>query len=166
MTATAVLAARTTRQMIIAGVAMTYGVPATIDGTTEYVEPGAFRNLDDPNILLVDGHRDDRLLARTGAGTLQIIDSPRRLEYRATLPETELGRDVWTQTRRGDYGGGSVGMVVDDERLETSNGRVVRTVVAARLIHISPVGAPAYPETPVRVAADRTNRMEYRKWQP
>ena len=140
--------------MRLRGVAVAYEMPSDVGGVTEVVAAGAFRNLDSPDITLVDGHDESRLLARTGAGTLRLMDSPARLEYAAELPDTELGRAAWTLTERGDYGGASVGMVVREEKLETlEGGRLHRRVLAAELIHISPVGKPAYNQTQVTTAS-------------
>ena len=99
-------------------------------------------------------------MARSGAGTLQLTDRPDRLEYRAQLPDTALGRDVWRLTEQGAYGGASVGMMVEEEKLETGpEGRVLRTITRALLHHISPVGAPAYRDTAVQTAQAPTGRI-------
>ena len=58
------------------GIALSYGITAQLDGFSEEFAAGAFRNLDDPAILLVAEHNPERLLARTGAGTLRFEDSP------------------------------------------------------------------------------------------
>ena len=81
------------------------------------------------------------------------MDGAARLDYQAVLPDTEAGRDVWTLTERGDYGGASVGMVVTDERTEVRGGRLHRRILAAELVHISPVGRPAYERTTVETMA-------------
>ena len=153
------LARRSPVPATLRGTAVVYGVPSDIGGgTTETVEAGAFVNLNSPDITLVDGHDESRLLARTGAGTLRIYDSPARLEYDARLPDTELGRDIAELTRRGDYGGASVGMVVTDEQTVIRQGRLHRRILAAELIHISPVGRPAHNNTTVETMAARPGR--------
>ena len=158
----ALLALRNRSRMTVRGTAVTYGVPAEMNGTTEVVEAGAFTNLESDDITLVDGHDESRLLARTGAGTLRLMDGPHRLEYQAVLPGTQLGRDVYELTERGDYGGASVGMVVTDERTEIREGHLHRRILAAELIHVSPVGRPAYEQTQVEAMAATAARKELR----
>ena len=152
------LARRSPVTATLRGTAVVYNLPSDIGGTTETIAPGAFTNLASADITLVDGHDESRLLARTGAGTLRLIDSPQRLEYEAALPDTELGRDVAELTRRGDYGGASVGMMVLDERSEIRLGRLHRRILTAELIHISPVGRPAHDSTTVETMAARPGR--------
>lgn len=132
----------------VEGTAVAYGVPAEIDGEfVETIARGAFQNLSDGGILFLRDHRQDRLLARTGAGTLTLTDEPRRLRYRAEMPDTSDGRDTLALVERGDYAGASVGFRVmpgGETWTRTAGGLPHRLVTRAVLDHLSPVGRPAH----------------------
>ena len=129
----------------VAGTALTYGLTAQLDGFSEEFAPGAFTNLNSPDILFLRDHDDRSLLARTGAGTLTLTDTAARLEYRAVLPPTEDGNATYELTRRADYGGVSVGFRVIAEEWSRSGRH--RLVKRAALDHLSPVARPAHATT-------------------
>ena len=130
------------------GVAIRYDTPSPAGKLdfTESFRPGAFTNLDDPDIFLCAHHRPDKLLGRVGSGTLSLEDSPRELRYRCQVPDTGDGRDVVALARRGDLPGASISFIADVRGQEWSgtpqNRR--RVISRARLLHLSPVAAPAH----------------------
>ena len=142
------------------GTAMIYGQETRRGHIVETFRPGAFVNLEDPEITLIDGHDDSRLLARAGAGTLRLVDGPTELRWEAELPPTELGREVAALLRRKDYGGSSIGFVAEGELL-TRDGPVIRRVInRARLLHVSPVGVPQYQTGLPEAAGRKQERTE------
>ena len=148
--AAGLLAATATQRPLtgrLEGIALSYGITAQLDGFSEEFAAGAFRNLDDPAILLVAEHNPERLLARTGAGTLRFDDSPTHLRYSASLPATEEGRSAHTLAARSDYAGVSVGFRVLPGGEQWRRGGRHRIVTAAALDHLSPVARPAHNTT-------------------
>lgn len=134
--------------MELRGVAVKYGVPSPrgrLDFTERFTA-GAFHNLSDPNIFACANHRPSDILGRQGAGTLVLADSPEELRYQIKLPATATGRDTGELARRGDLSGVSISFVADTRRQEWSGPPEdrQRTIHRARLIHISPVLAPAH----------------------
>lgn len=86
-------------------------------------------------------------LARTGAGSLRLIDSRSELAYELDLPDTTAGRDTAALLERGDIKGSSIGFraipaqvkwTVDDD------GLALRTVGEAELLLVDLTVAPAY----------------------
>jgi hypothetical protein len=85
-------------------------------------------------------------LARTQSGTLTLESRADGLHYQATLPDTNLGRDVRELLTRGDLTGAmSFGFYVTKDSWNAD--RSQRTVNAATLVEVSLVQDAAYPQT-------------------
>lgn len=102
-------------------------------------------------------HDSRMLLGRRSAGTLRLQDSPGALNYECDLPATSCGADVAHLAERGDLKNSSFCFIVEDyERDEkwdvTPDGQLIRTILRAELMEVSPVADPAYPEATVSVA--------------
>lgn len=137
----------------LSGIGVRFGDVADLGDFTEEFREGAFVNLDAPDILFVAAHNPDRLLGRTGAGTLSVRSDGTGLAYEVRLPDTAEGRDARQLAERGDYAGVSVGFYPEKggETWTTRNGRRHRTITRARLDHISPVSRPAYRSATLEV---------------
>ena len=145
----------------LSGCAVAYNVPARLPGYTEVVAPGAFTNLRSPSIRFTREH-SDRLLARTGSGTLRLLNSPTALNFEVSLPRTEDGRATWELAQRQDYPGVSIGFYTDDD--EWSNDGRHRTIRRARLDHIAATATPAYEDTSIQTASRRAgSNLEMRR---
>jgi HK97 family phage prohead protease len=135
----------------LSGVAVVYGQPSsTINeggrAFTERIAPGAFGALDGVDVKLYYNHDSHALLARTTSGTLSLDSRADGLHYTASLPDTTLGRDVRELMKRGDLTGSmSFGFYVTRDAWNAK--RTERTVEQARLVEISLVQDPAYPQT-------------------
>ena len=141
--------------MEISGVAIRYGVPSEAGRLAfrEEFAPGAFTNLSDPAIYACASHKPDQVLGRQGAGTLRLEDSPAELRFSIDLPETSAGRDTAELARRGDLAGASISFIADTRAQEWSGPPEARhrLIRKARLLHLSPVLAPAH-QTSLRVS--------------
>lgn len=136
---------------VIQGVAMRYGDVADINGAfSETVASGAFAPIGD--VILTVQHERDRPLARTEGGGLELIDTPKALTVRASLPETRDADDALELLSKGILRGFSVAMIVDRETFSGNLRRVHR----AQLSRIGLVDRPAYGDATARVA----QRME------
>lgn len=133
----------------LTGIAAVYGQPSrTIQergrSFTERIAPGAFGVVGD--VKLYYNHDASMPLARTQSGTLTLDSRADGLHYQATLPDTNLGRDVRELLTRGDLTGAmSFGFYVTKDSWNAD--RSQRTVNAATLVEVSLVQDAAYPQT-------------------
>ena len=146
----------------ITGVAMKYGDVAELGAYREVVDAGAFQPLED--VILTFQHERARPLARTGGGGLELIDTPKALTIRATLPETRDGDDALTLLEKGVFRGLSVGMLVPPEG-EVFSG-FLRRIRDATLRSVGLVDRPAYREATAALAQrwDGRRRIEVAAW--
>lgn len=144
------------------GYAAVYDTPTTRQreyAGTETIARGAFNALLKDDVIAAVNHDPNQLLGRSSSGTLRLSSDDHGLLFELDLPDTQLGRDVRTLVARGDLAGCSfcaeVGQV---DRVE--GGVVHRTF--ARLVDVSVVAFPAYPETSVvaRHASEQTLRAQ------
>lgn len=125
---------------------------------TESIQRGAFRKaLDEHQDVAALWNHDSRMvLARVGNGTLDLNEDPRGLATTARVADTSYARDLQTLTKRGDVNSMSFGFTVAEDRWteETdADGNVTahRDIIKVdRLLDVSPVTFPAYPQTNVQ----------------
>ena len=90
-------------------------------------------------------HRD--LLGTVAAQTLRLAVDRVGLDYEVDLPDTSAGNDVLALTQRRDLRSSSFSFQCYDQELSHENGFAVRHLVSVRLIDVSPVTIPAYPDS-------------------
>jgi len=134
-----------------------------LGGFTEIIAPGAFDDVLKQDTRALFNHDSNIVLGRQGAGTLELDITPEGLRYVATPPDTQLVRDmVLTPMERGDVDQSSFGFFIasDGDEWRESKGMVTRTITKVeRLLDVSPVTFPAYPD-----ATSAVQRMqEFRK---
>lgn len=126
----------------------------------EQVSKGAFLeslNNDDQRFLW--SHDVSKVLGRTKNSTLRLQEDDEGLRFELDLPKTTLGNDTYESIKRGDIDGVSFGfMVEDDEIIEPEDDLPLRTVKKAKLLEVSAVAFPAYPDS--EVAARGYDRMK------
>ena len=140
------------------GFACLYGAESRdLGGFTERIEPGAFTDAlaADPDVLLTFNHSPDKVLARTGLGTLKLADEQRGLAFEAQLGDGPTAQDVRDMVRRGDLSGASFRFKVapDGERWDGEQ----RTLTKVdELIDVSLATTPAYdgPRVELRTRPD------------
>lgn len=139
--------------MTVEGYAMLYDQPSVPMPFVEYIDRGALDNVDLSKVLLLYGHDLNSVLARSDAENLQLRADDRGLWFRATLPDTTLGRDTYTNVANGNLKGCSVGFKIgDDKWLQGNDGKVIHHIRSFnQLIEISITPIPAYTETSVDV---------------
>ena len=124
----------------IYGTAVVYNEVATGAPSPERFLPGAFQPLP-TDLPLTIQHERSRIIARQGgAGGLQLIDTEKSLEVRATLPQTREGEDAHLMVRSGLLRGLSIEFYSISERQEQG----IRVLDKARLTAISAVDDPAF----------------------
>lgn len=139
--------------MTVEGYAMLYDQPSVPMPFVEYIDRGALDNVDLSKVLLLYGHDLNSVLARSDADNLQLRADDKGLWFRATLPDTTLGRDTYTNVANGNLKGCSVGFKIgDDKWLQGNDGQVIHHIRSFdQLIEISITPIPAYTETSVDV---------------
>lgn len=132
---------------------MLYDHPSVPMPFVEYIDRGALDNVDLSKVLLLYGHDLNSVLARSDAENLQLRADDKGLWFRATLPDTTLGRDTYTNVANGNLKGCSVGFKIgDDKWLQGNDGNVIHHIRSFdQLIEISITPIPAYTETSVDV---------------
>lgn len=148
----------------LAGYAARFGVPAELGEYEEVIQRGAFKaslKSKTPVPLLV-GHDQARAIARSPR-TMRLSEDGEGLYFDAELPDTQEARDLRTLIDGGVLDGMSFGFLTTKESWHG----VRRTLHEVRLVEISVVAVPAYPDTSValrnRQIANRDPLWAYRK---
>lgn len=137
----------------LVGYAATFGTPAQIGGFQETVLSGAFRSslLSGRDILALADHDPSKVLARTKANSLRLVETGKGLHFEADVAATTVGNDILELVRSGNAGGMSFGFRVLEDRWPS---RERRELLRVELHEISVVSSwPAYPETTVSTRA-------------
>lgn len=72
------------------------------------------------------------------------------MRFELDLPNTSLGNDAYETIKRGDVDGVSFGFQMQKQEWDESDpDNITRTIVTAKLMEISPVAFPAYPDSQV-----------------
>lgn len=133
-------------------------------GFYEEIAPGAFtKTLTEGDARMLIDHDSYYVVSRSSAGTLSLAEDERGLAVDSALdPELSYVRDLTANLRNGNVSGMSFGFYVikdewnqEDVEIEGSDPvqvdvRVIREV---RLIEVSAVTFPAYPDTEAEVKA-------------
>ncbi|MFA1819010.1 HK97 family phage prohead protease [Virgibacillus oceani] len=126
----------------------------------EQIKKGAFADSlknDDQRFLW--SHDVSQVLGRTKNSTLRLKEDDTGLRVELDLPKTTLGNDAYETINRGDVDGMSFGFMVEsDEIQEPDDDLPLRTVTKARLLEVSAVAFPAYPDS--EVSARGFDRMK------
>lgn len=144
------------------GYAAVYGVPTNRQqqyAGTETIGDHAFDGLLSQDVVALVDHNPSMLLGRTTSGTLRLASDAHGLAFELDLPDTQLGRDTRELVRRGDLAGCSFTAAVGT--VERTAGGVTHTAFS-RLVDVSVVASPAYPETSVvaRAASQQSLRAQ------
>lgn len=121
-----------------------------LGGFTETIAPGAFAEVlkrDTLDVVALFNHDSNNVLGRT-PNTLRMNEDDKGLFVDIELPDTELGRSVYTSIERGDIQGQSFAFIAEDD--EWSPDFSERRVTKVReLYDVGPVTYPAYPDTTI-----------------
>ena len=117
----------------------------------EQFRKGAFADsLEKDDQRFLWSHDTSKVLGRTKNGTLRLEEDDIGLRFELDLPNTTLGNDTYESIKRGDVDGVSFGFRVEsDEIHEPDDDLPLRTVTKARLLEVSAVAYPAYPDSEV-----------------
>lgn len=139
----------------------------------EQFKKGAFTDsLTQDDQLALWSHDTSQVLGRTKNGTLRLFEDEVGLRFELDLADTTLGDDTYKTIKRGDVDGVSFGFQMAKEEWDESDpDNVVRSVTKAKLLEISPVAFPAYPDSqvsarshdPYKQFVNERNQTELRK---
>lgn len=117
----------------------------------EKVQKGAFLeslNNDDQRFLW--SHDTSKVLGRRQNNTLRLQEDGVGLRFELDLPNTTLGNDTYESIQRGDVDGVSFGFKSEDDEVdEPDDDMPLRTIKKAKLMEVSAVAFPAYPDSEV-----------------
>lgn len=120
-----------------------------LGGFRETIKPGTFsRALTEKQDVrgLVD-HDSSKIIGRTEAGTMTLIEDDRGLKYEIDVADTTAGRDIVESIKRGDVSGSSFAFSVVADSWRTEDGEEIRELTDVDLFDVGPVAFPAYPAT-------------------
>jgi HK97 family phage prohead protease len=126
----------------------------------EQIADGAFKRTlaTGEDVRALVEHDSHKLLGRTSANTLRLIDDAKGLRFELDLPDVSYGRDVRTLIERGDIAGCSFGFrSMKDEWNELAK-PARRRVIDADLREITITSNPAYTDTTVAVRSLQSQR--------
>lgn len=117
----------------------------------EQFKRGAFtESLTNDDQLALWSHDTSKVLGRTKNGSLRLFEDDIGLRFELDLLDTTLGEDAYKTIKRGDVDGVSFGFqMLKQEWDEADPDNVIRSVTHAKLLEISPVAFPAYPDSQV-----------------
>lgn len=117
----------------------------------EQFKRGAFADSlgkDDQRFLW--SHDPSKVLGRTKNNTLRLKEDAVGLRFELDLPNTNLGNDTYESIKRGDVDGVSFGFRMEGHEIEEPDDDLpLRTVTKAKLLEVSAVAFPAYPDSEV-----------------
>ncbi|WP_225418223.1 HK97 family phage prohead protease [Lacticaseibacillus paracasei] len=159
--------AENSQDMRILGVATVFNQPSIKGDFTEYIDQNALNGVDLSNVLLLYSHDFSNILSRADAGTLQTSIEPDGLHFKATLPDTTLGRDTYTNIQNGNIHGMSFGFTIapdGDSWSVNAQGDTIHTINQIdQVFELSLTPIPAYTETSVQVQRDLAQFLSSKK---
>lgn len=147
------------------GYAALFNVTSNVAGCwTEEFKPGAFtKSLRSIDVLALHSHDTGRVVGRTGAGTLSLVEDDKGIAFENQLPNTTDGNDLVVQIERRDIPGMSFGFTSRQEEWDYSVDPPHRTVIEADLYEITYTPCPVYTDTAVGLRSLDRARQEQRK---
>lgn len=136
---------------IVGHAAVFNSLSENLGGFREIIAPGAFSDAirtDDVRALF--NHDPNKILGRNKAKpepTMMLEEDATGLRMEIQPPDTSYARDLVVSMKRGDVSQSSFQFTTLDDKWETRDGIMVRTVLKVkRLWDVSPVTFPAYPD--------------------
>lgn len=130
-------------------------------GFYEQIAPGAFDGVMDNDVRAYFNHDENLLLGRVSSGTLRIGTDARGLYYEVDMPDTSYANDLVELMKRGDVNQSSFAFLIGEDRWEERNGKTYRIIEkVSRLLDVSPVAQPAYPDATSELKRNNTPTSE------
>ena len=134
-------------ELRVEGYAAVFNQETNLGFFREQIARGAFEDVMNDDVRLLLNH-DGAPLARTTNQTLTLSVDDEGLRYEAILSDTTQGRDLYKMIKRGDITQSSFAFTIKGEEWDKeTNTRTITKV--GRLLDVSPVTYPAYPQASV-----------------
>lgn len=153
----------------LSGYAVVFNTPSKdLGGFVEVIDPHAFDNVDLSDVYMVSNHDFSQVLASTKAGTLTLNVDDKGLHFDATLPDTTIADDAYTNVQAGNLSAMSFTFVAapdGDTFTKDDSGQVTRTINQVKsLFDVSLVAIPAYDDTSVEASDTTVAQRSYTNW--
>ena len=124
-----------------------------LGGFKEMIHPGAFsKSIQEDDVRALINHNPDYVLGRSEAGTLEMSEDDKGLQVEIELPDTTWAADLKESMQRGDVDQMSFQFrVVENQWEDDPDLGQIHHVKKARLLDVSVVTFPAYPQTSAHV---------------
>jgi HK97 family phage prohead protease len=125
----------------------------------EVIRPEAAQGVDFSDVLSMHNHKSERLLGRTGSGTMRTGVDDIGVWYEVDLPNSPTGEDVLVSVSRRDTQGSSFQFDIEDtgDKWSVRNGKAYREVIKFRGVYeMGPVSEPAYPDATINKKSRRS----------
>ncbi|WP_233681469.1 HK97 family phage prohead protease [Macrococcoides caseolyticum] len=156
------------QEMIVEGYALKFNTwSENLGGFIETISPDALKNTKLEDVRLLFNHDWSNVLARQTADNLELSIDEVGLRFKAKLPNTTLGRDLYEQIRANNINQCSFEFTLEkdgeDIKYDSKESIYKRTVKAIKRIReISIVSLPAYKTSDVSIALRSIEQLEKR----
>ena len=132
----------------------------------EKIDPAAFDDCDMTDVIACRNHDPDKVMARTGAGTLTLGIDEKGLNYSFDAPNTTPGNDTLEDIRLKNITQSSFAFTVAEDKWEEDEefGEVRTILKFKKLYDVSPVTDPAYFGTDVSANSFDLAKRSYEDW--
>lgn len=163
----------TLSERIVSGYAIRF-MEESVDlgGFIERIHPEAISidQIRNSDIFAFFNHDDEKVLGRTGAGTLKLDLRDDGLYYEIDVPETVAGNELLEHIKRGEMYGTSFAFSLPSDDSgdiwsRDEDGNIYRDITNIEILYeISPVFSPAYPTTTISARSlDKLNELKNMK---
>lgn len=163
----------TLSERIVSGYAIRF-MEESVDlgGFIERIHPEAISidQIRNSDIFAFFNHDNEKVLGRTGAGTLKLDLRDDGLYYEIDVPETVAGNELLEHIKRGEMYGTSFAFSLPsddsgDVWSRDEDGNIYRDITNIEILYeISPVFSPAYPTTTISARSlDKLNELKNMK---
>lgn len=155
-------------EMIVEGYALRFNTwSENLGNFIETIKPEALKNTELKDVRLLFNHDWSNVLGRQSAKTLELEVDDVGLRFKAKLPNTTLGKDLYEQIRTNNINQCSFEFTLDkdgeDVKYDSKESIYKRTVKAIKRIReISIVSLPAYESSDVAIALRSIEQLEKR----
>lgn len=155
-------------EMIVEGYALRFNTwSENLGNFIETITPEALKNTELKDVRLLFNHDWSNVLGRQSAKTLELEVDEVGLRFKAILPNTTLGKDLYEQIRTNNINQCSFEFTLDengeDVKYDSTESIYKRTVKAIKRIReISIVSLPAYESSDVAIALRSIEQLENR----
>ena len=131
-------------ERLIEGIAIKYHDKAKLPWGNEIIRENAFGDVGRLDVILNQQHDRNLLLCRTGGGGLVLKDGEGKLSFKAELPDTQNGIDVYKLIKKRVLLGASLEFRAKKDSYMEDGTRIIES---GELVGIAIVDRPAYPQS-------------------